>query len=61
MDVPSMYYVNEGSISTDLDIQNVDSVLSSSWLGTDITPGSGIDYYEIALGSARGDSNIIDW
>ncbi|SVA39408.1 uncharacterized protein METZ01_LOCUS92262, partial [marine metagenome] len=61
MDVPSIYYVNEGSISTDLDIQNVDSVLSSSWLGTDIIPGSGIDYYEIALGTAAGDSNIIDW
>ena len=61
MDVPSIYYVNEGSISTDLDIQNVDSVLSSSWLGTDIIPGSGINYYEIALGTAAGDSNIIDW
>ncbi|SVA41871.1 uncharacterized protein METZ01_LOCUS94725, partial [marine metagenome] len=61
MDLPSIYYVNEGSIATDLDIQNVDSIFSSSWLGTDIIPGSGIDYYEIALGTAAGDSNIIDW
>ena len=61
MDRPSIYYVNEGSISNDIDIQNIDSVLSSSWQGIDITPGSGVAYYELALGSAREDSNIIDW
>jgi len=56
MDAPEIYYVNEGSISNDIDIQNVDSVLSSSWQGIDISPGSGVSYYEIALGTAREDS-----
>ena len=61
MDAPDIYYVNEGSISNDIDIQNIDSVLSSSWQGIDSSPGSGVSYYEIALGTAREDSNIIDW
>jgi hypothetical protein len=33
----------------------------AGWEQTDIIPGSGINYYEIALGTAAGDSNIIDW
>ena len=61
MDAPQIYYVNEGSISNDIDIQNIDSVLSSSWQGIDVSPGSGVLHYEVALGSAREDSNIIDW
>ena len=60
-DLPQIVYVNEGSAAADLDIQNVDSVLSAGWQGTDTSPGSGIQYYEVALGTAAGDSNIIGW
>ena len=61
MEAPEIYYVNEGSISSDIDIQNIDSVLSSSWQGIDISPGSEVSYYEVALGTSRGDSNTVDW
>jgi len=60
-DLPQIVYVNEGSAAADLDIQNLDTVLSTGWQGTDTSPGSGIQYYEVALGTAAGDSNIIDW
>jgi hypothetical protein len=60
-DLPQIVYVNEGSAALDMDIQNVDSVLSAGWNGSDVSGGSGIDFYEVALGTESGDSNIIDW
>ena len=60
-DIPTVVYVNEGSAALDQDIQNVDSVLSAGWQGTDTSPGSNINFYEVALGTAAGDSNIINW
>ena len=59
-DVPTITYIREGETG-ELDIQNVDSVISARWLGADIATGSGVDFYEVALGTSVGDSNIVDW
>ena len=59
-DVPTVSYIREGE-SGELDIQNVDSLISVRWLGADIATGSGVDFYEVALGTSVGDSSIVDW
>ena len=59
-DVPTVSYIREGE-SGELDIQNVDSLISVRWLGADIATGSGVDFYEVALGTSAGDSSTVDW
>ena len=59
-DVPTVSYVREGETG-ELDIQNVDSLISARWLGADISTGSGVDFYEIALGTSVGDSSTVNW
>ncbi|MDC0215353.1 T9SS type A sorting domain-containing protein [Candidatus Marinimicrobia bacterium] len=59
-DVPTVSYVREGETG-ELDIQNVDSLISARWLGADISTGSGVDFYEVALGTSVGDSSTVDW
>ena len=59
-DVPTVSYIREGDTG-ELDIQNVDSLISVRWLGADIATGSGVDFYEVALGTSVGDSSTVDW
>ena len=59
-DVPTMNYIREGSTG-ELDIQNVDSVIAVRWQASDSSPGSGIDFYEVSLGTTAGDSNTVGW
>ena len=35
--------------------------MSTGWKGSDVSGGSGINFYKVALGTAAGDSNTINW
>ncbi len=56
---PGVQSIFEGESNTDWDYQNNDTSLVLGWDGSD--DASGIDHYEIAYGSAPGETDIVDW
>ena len=56
---PVISGVIEGSLTADMDYQNIASQLIISWSGSD--GGSGITTYENALGTTSGGTETIDW
>ncbi|NOZ73944.1 MAG: T9SS type A sorting domain-containing protein, partial [FCB group bacterium] len=56
---PTVTYIHEGLFAQDLDFTGTIDTLQLSWNGYD--EPSGIQFFEYALGTTVGDSNIRDW
>ena len=62
--LPQVLAITEGSFTTDKDYHNNITSLPIGWIGSDNIEGplsSGINFYEVALGTTAGDSNTVDW
>ncbi|MCB9189735.1 MAG: T9SS type A sorting domain-containing protein [Flavobacteriales bacterium] len=56
---PTSVTVNDG-LSSDIDIFNINTEISGNWtVSTD--PNSNVAYYEYAVGTTQGGTNIINW
>lgn len=56
---PSMVTVSDG-LSTDIDVFNIDTEISGNW-SVSFDAHSDIDFYEYAVGTSQGGSDIISW
>ncbi|SVB38380.1 uncharacterized protein METZ01_LOCUS191234, partial [marine metagenome] len=57
--LPQVLTIMEGSNATDQDYHSSTTSLPIGWTGSD--DASGINFYEVTLGTAAGDSNTVDW